>query len=213
VTNCENDTVFIGTEYFRTDRHKTLHLTGNQIGAKAMIIFIFTVAAVISPSVHRSLPTTEHGYPLMHYPKLIRDEHFTVGRPLVIVLPLVEEDSTNKEVGYLIDELHSSGRWPVLVYNVSYRINGNMYTEIHQDGSYIILISGPCKEGKRHVSLFWQQLHELSVGNNTRPSWNPTAKYVVSVMSNCTHMENTTFLELFLITFGLIKSRRLLSSS
>jgi hypothetical protein len=96
-------------------------------------------------------------------------------------------------VGYLIEELHTSGRWPLLVYNVSYRINGNIYTEIHQDGSYIILISGPCKELEGHISLFLQQLRELSVGNNTRSSWNPRAKFVVSIMSNCTHIENTNF--------------------
>jgi hypothetical protein len=111
----------------------------------------------------------------------------------VIVLQLEGEDSTNNEVRYLTEELHTSGRCPILVYNISYTINGNMYTEIHQDSSFIILISGPCKGWEGHISLFWQQLHELSVGNKTRPSRNPTAKFIVSVMSNCTHMENTHF--------------------
>jgi hypothetical protein len=82
---------------------------------KAMIVIIFTVVAVISHTVHGSLQITEHEYSLMHYTKLISEEHFTLGRPLVIVLPLAEEDSTYKEVGYLIEELRTSGRWPILV--------------------------------------------------------------------------------------------------
>jgi hypothetical protein len=71
----------------------------------------------------------------MHYTKLISEEHFTPGRPLVIFLPLAEEGTTNEEVGYLIEELNESGRWPILVYNVRHMWNGNMYTEIHQHGS------------------------------------------------------------------------------
>ena len=69
-------------------------------------------------------------------------------------LPLAEEDSTNKEVGYLIEELHTSGLWPILVYNVSYKMNGNMYTEIQQHGSYIILISGPCKDLEKNILTY-----------------------------------------------------------
>jgi hypothetical protein len=65
-----------------------------------MIYLIFTVVTVISPTVHRSLQITDHEYPLMPYTKLISEEHFTAGRPLVIVLPLAEEDSANNEVGY-----------------------------------------------------------------------------------------------------------------
>jgi hypothetical protein len=75
-----------------------------------MILFILTFLTVISPTVHGSLTITSHEYPLMHYTKLISEEHFTAGRPLVIVLPLAEVDTTNKEVGYLIEELHTSGR-------------------------------------------------------------------------------------------------------
>jgi hypothetical protein len=82
----------------------------------------------------------------MNFTNFISEEHFTPGRLVAIVLPQAEEDSTNGRVGYLVGELHTSGRWPVLVYNVSYRRNGNMYTEIHQHSGYIILISGPCKE-------------------------------------------------------------------
>jgi hypothetical protein len=68
-------------------------------------------------------------------------------------------------------------------------MKGIMNTEIHPHGSYIVLISGPCKE--EHNSHFWLQLYELFIGNNAWHSWNPRAKFVVSVMSNCTHIENT----------------------
>ena len=78
----------------------------------------------------------------MHFTKPISKVNFTVVRPPGIVLPLAEEDSTNKKVGYLIQELHKSGRWPILMYNVSYAMNGNMYREIHQNRSYLIIMSG-----------------------------------------------------------------------
>ena len=164
----------------------TVYLTRNQMSTRAMIALMFYVATVTSSKVHESLPISDHEYPLMHYTKLISEEHFTAGRPIVVVLPITEEDSTNKEVEYLIKELHTSGRWPVLVYNVGYKMNGNMYTEIHPHGSYIILISVPCKEWEEHISRYFQQLHDIFVGN----SWNPRAKFVVSVISNCTHLEN-----------------------
>ena len=44
----------------------------------------------------------------------------------MIVLPLVEHDSTNKEFGYLIEELHALTRWLILVISTTYGINGNM---------------------------------------------------------------------------------------
>jgi len=91
----------------------------------------------------------------------------------VVVLPLAEEVSSNKEVGYLIQELHTSGRWPILVYNVSYNVNGIIYTEILQHDCYIILISESCAFWEYHIPSFWQQLYELSVGNSTGLSWNP----------------------------------------
>jgi hypothetical protein len=94
-----------------------------------MILEILFVVIVISCSVHGSLPITDHEYPLMHYTKLISEEYFTAGRPLVIMLPLSEEDTINEEVGHLIEELHTSGRWPVLVYNLGYKMKGNLYTE------------------------------------------------------------------------------------
>ena len=153
--------------------------------------FFFFALTVISHTVHRSLPITDQEYTLMHYTKQISEEYFTAGSPLVIVLPLAEIESTNKEVGYLIEELHTSGRWPVLVYNVGYKMNGNMNTDIHQHGSYIMLISGPCEEWEEHIARYVKQLYELSVGNSTGHCWNPRGKFVVSVMSNCTHKTNT----------------------
>jgi len=158
---------------------------------RAMIVLIFTVLSLISSSVHGSLQITDQEYPLMHYTKLISEEYFIVGRPIVIVLPLAEEESTNKGVGYLLEELHRSVRWPILVYNVGYKLNRNMYTEIYQHGSYIILTSELCTDWKITNSNFFKQLNVLMFDNNTRNSWNPRAKFVVSVMSNCTHFDNT----------------------
>jgi hypothetical protein len=108
----------------------------------------------------------------------------------VIILPLAEEDTTNEEVGHLIEELHASGRWPILVYNLGYTMKGNLYTEIQKDGSYIILTSGPCVLWKSRVTKFRLQLRELINGKNTKQSWNPRAKFVVPVMSNCTQFDN-----------------------
>jgi hypothetical protein len=125
----------------------------------------------------------------MHYIKLISEEHFTAGRSLVILLPLTEEGTNNKEVGYLIEELHASGRWPILVFNVVYEMERNMYTEIHQYGIYIILLSGLCKEWKKLISGFWQQIYELSVDKETWLLYNPRGKYIVSAMSNCNHLD------------------------
>ena len=164
---------------------------------RAIIYLLFTVVAVISPTVYGSLTITDHEYPLMHFTKLISEEHFTPGQPLAIMLPitplgaaLAPADSSNKEAGYLIEELHTSGRWPILVYNVGYKINGNMDIEIQQHGSYIILISGPCTEWGFLIISFSQQALELIFGNITRQSWNPRAKFFVSVMSNCTQFDN-----------------------
>jgi len=94
------------------------------MATRTKIDLIFTVIAVNSPSVHGSLQITDHEFPLMHCTKLISEEHFTAGRPLVIMLPLAEEDLSNKGEGYLIQELHTSGRWPILVYNVKNKMNG-----------------------------------------------------------------------------------------
>jgi hypothetical protein len=161
------------------------------MSTRAMIVPIFTFLVLISSTAKGSLQITNHEYSLMQFTKLLSEETFTSGLPLVVVLPLMwVEYSNSKEVGYLIEELHTSGRWPILVRNASYDMKGYMYPEIHPDGSYIILISGPCKIWELHVLRFWVQLNHVYLRDNT---WNPTAKFIVSVMSNCTHMENAKF--------------------
>jgi len=162
----------------------------------AMIVPVFTYLLLISSTAKGSLQITNHEYPLMHFTKLLSEETFTPGLPLVVVLPFVwVEQSNSEEVGYLIEELHASGSWPILVHNASYNIKGYMYTEIHPHGSYIILISGPCKLWEIHALRFWLQLNHLYLGDST---WNPKAKFIVSVMSNCTHAENTKFSSILL---------------
>jgi hypothetical protein len=101
---------------------KLLLLPENQLSKKCMIWKILVSVTVLSCPVHGSLTITDHEYPLMHYTKLISEEHFTPGRPLVIFLPLTEEGTTNEIVEYLIEELHISGRWPILVFVVGYKI-------------------------------------------------------------------------------------------
>jgi hypothetical protein len=61
-------------------------------------------------------------------------------------------------------------------------MRGNMYIETHKHGCYVVLISGPCQERKAHTSSFQQRLSRLCFGNTGR-SWDPTAKFAVSVMS------------------------------
>ena len=158
----------------------------------AMIVPIFTFLVLISSTAKGSLQFTNQVHSLIHFTKLISEEKFTPGLPLAVMLPLAGEDSTNKEVGNLIEELQTSSRWPMLVHNISYKMEGytRMHKQTHPHGSYIILISGPCREWDRHILLFWVQLHELILGDN---SWNPKAKFIVSVMSNCAHNEITKF--------------------
>jgi hypothetical protein len=163
------------------------------MSTRAMIVSIYTFLILISSTANASLQITNHEYPLMHFTKLIGEEIFNCGLPLEVVLPLAGEVSTNKEVEYLIEELHTSGRWPVLVHNVSYMIKRYMYTEIHPRDCYIILISGPCNAWEEDILRFWRQLYELSLGDNTWKFWNPKAKLIVSVISNCTHTGNTNF--------------------
>jgi hypothetical protein len=74
----------------------------------------------------------------------------------VVVLPLAEEDPTNKEVGYLIEELHKSGRWPVLVFNVSCEMIGNMYKGMHKYSGYIIRIPAPCQEAEQFGTILFR---------------------------------------------------------
>ena len=158
------------------------------MSTSAMIVPTFTFLVLISCTAKCSFQITNQDYPLMYYTKLISEEIFTPGLPLVVM----GGDSTNKEVGYLLQELQTSSRWPILVHNISYKVQGytRMHTQTHLHGSYIIILSGPCKEWDRHTELFRVQLNELSLGEN---SWNPKAKFVVSVNSNCTHTENTKF--------------------
>jgi len=156
----------------------------------AVIVFICIIVNVMLCTVNGSPQITAHEYPLIHYTKLISDEYFTAGLPLVLVLPLAEEDSTNKELGYLIEKLQTSSRWHVMVYNVSYEMKGNMFEEIHQHGGYIIPISGPCKKWEQNTFGFLKQLSVLSEGE-LRKSWNPRARLLVPVMSNCTQFETT----------------------
>ena len=161
------------------------------MSTRAMIVPIFTFLVLISSTAKGSLQITNHEYSLMQITKLLSEETFTPGLPVVVVLPLMwVEYSNSKEVGYLIEELHTSGRWPILVHNASYNMKGYMYPEIHPDGGYIILIAGPCKLWELHVIRFWVQLNHLFLDDNT---WNPKAKFIVSVMSNCTQMENAKF--------------------
>jgi hypothetical protein len=91
----------------------------------------------------------------------------------------------------LIEELQISGRWPILVYNGSSNISGSMYTEINNHEAYIILIPGPREEWTKYISRFLQQVYENSARNNAWHTWNPRAKFIVSLMSNCEHRENT----------------------
>jgi hypothetical protein len=177
-----------------------------------MIVLIFTVAVISSP-IHGSLTITDHEYPLMHYTKHISEEHFTAGLPLMIMFPLAEKYSTNKEVVYLIEELHTSGRWPILVFNTSYDINENMYTDIRQHGSYIILISGPCNEWENYISGVWQQMFELSVNDKLWLSRNSGGKYIVSLYQLASIWTIHLFQEVSSINFGIFKLAMLLSSS
>jgi len=78
-----------------------------------------------------------------------------------------------------------------MVFNVGYKMNGNMITETHQHSSYIVLLSGSCKEWEEHITRYIQQLYELCAGNSTGHSWNPSGKFAFSVITNCTHLEKT----------------------
>jgi hypothetical protein len=73
---------------------------------------------------------------------------------------------------------------------VGYTTKGNMYTEINLDGSYAILTSGTCVEWKLYIRSLLKQLNELILDNNRKLSWNPRAKFVVPLMSNCMQFEN-----------------------
>jgi hypothetical protein len=136
--------------------------------------------------------------------KYISEEHFAPGRPLVIVLPPVEEDSTNEEVGYLIEKLHKSSRWPILLLNITYGMNRNMSSEINPHGSYIILVSGSCRKFNKYIADLSEQLAVLAVGA-MRHSWNPRARFVVPVMNACPYYNTTHFSRAILRNLWLYK--------
>ena len=168
-----------------------MHLLENQLPKKDMFLGILVAVTLSSFPVLGALPITEHEYPLMHYTKHISEEHFPAGLPLVIALPLAEENSTNKEVGYLISELHASGRWPIIVFNASYKTKENIYTDLHPHGSYILLISRPCNDREKYILNLLEQLYELSADDKMWLSRNRRGNHIVPVMSNCTHLDNT----------------------
>ena len=155
-----------------------------------MIVLIFIFVTVMPPMLPGKVQIAAYKYPLMHYVSYISEEIFTPGLPLVIVQPLSEEDSVNEEVEYLIQELHKSHRWPILVFSVSYEITGKMYTEIPQHGSYIILISGTCHNGEGFLSSFRKQLLALSEGMDLK-LWKPSTRFLIPVVSNCANLNST----------------------
>jgi hypothetical protein len=89
----------------------------------------------------------------MNYTSLLSEENFKPGRTLVIMLSVAGKVSSSNEVRYLIQDVYLTSRCPVLVLNVSNEMTQNMYTEIHQHYSYIILISGPCKGWDQKLSV------------------------------------------------------------
>ena len=151
-------------------------------------ILLYIFVTVTSCAVHAYLQITPHDYTLMHYTVLIGEENFTPERPLVILLPIAEECSTSNEVRYLIQQLHTSSRWPVLVFNVNNEMNRNMYTEIHQHYTYIILIAGTCKDWEQNTFGLEEQVLALS-DSNLWESWNPNARFFIPFMANCTHFD------------------------
>ena len=196
MTDCEIIGVLLLKIFVQTDT-QSFYLPSSQMSTSATIFLMFTFLVLISSTAKGSLEVTNQEYPLIYYTKLISEHIFTPGLPLVVMLPQVGRDSTNKEFGYLIEELHISSRWPILVHKISYKMEGytRMHTQTHPHGSYIIFISGPCKELNLNTLFFRVQLNELSFGKN---SWNPKAKFIVSIMSNCTHTENTKFSKVLL---------------
>jgi hypothetical protein len=155
-----------------------------------MFISIFMIFATISCRVVWCLNKTRDEYNLIDYTMLMSERHFAVGDSLVIMLPIVEHDSSNNEAFYLIKKLHGTFRWPAIVFNARYEMAATMFSEKHKLGSYIMLISGPCQHWEEHISRFRQQLSRLRLGNAMQ-SWNPRAKFLVSVMSNGSHFDIT----------------------
>jgi hypothetical protein len=135
--------------------------------------------------------------------KRISEELSPAVHPLIIVLPLVEKHSIEEQVGYLIKELHTSSRWPIIVVKLTYGMNRNMKIEIQKHGSYIILVSGTCQSFTQYIAGFWKELLGLSSGAMWQ-SWNPNAKFVIPVMTPCTHHEST-YVSKAIINYGITK--------
>ena len=105
------------------------------------------------------------------------------------MLSVAEDNSTDK--GYLLEQLHTSNRWPILLFNINCQLNGNMYTEIQKHSSYTILISGQCQEGEKLRSVSMKQLLAMSeVMDLKLKSWKTSARYFVTVVANCTYFNN-----------------------
>jgi hypothetical protein len=180
-----------------------------------LVVLIFMAFATISCRELRSLKITLDDFHLMDYTKLIREEHFAVGHSLVIVLLLGKQNSSNNAVFYLIKKLHALVQWPILVFNARYEMEPNMFIETHKHGSYIILISEPCQAWKDNISRFLQQLSCLRSGN-TRQSWSPRAKFLVSITSDCSHFDTTLISTAILNVFwfhGVLKAAVLIMKS
>jgi len=177
----------------------------------AMIVpFIFVTG--MPCSVHASLQITTHDCPLMNYKNLISEENFTPGRTILIMLPIAGEGSSSNEVRYLIQDIYLTSCWPVLVLNVSNEMTQSMYTEIHQHYSYIILISGPCKDWEQNTFGIRKQLSALS-GDKMSESWKPNARFIIRVIANCMQFESKNMSRSIVGTFVRIKLAKLLSSS
>jgi hypothetical protein len=71
----------------------------------------------------------------MYYTKLINEEHFAVGHSLVILLPHMEQHSSSDAVFYLIEKVHASVRWPILVFNDRYEMESNRFIGTHKHGN------------------------------------------------------------------------------
>ena len=87
--------------------------------------YFYIVVTAISLTVHGSIQITAHEYPHQHYTQHKHEEHFTDGCTIATVLQLAA-DSSNIEVRYSTEELHTSGSWDILAYSISHRINRNM---------------------------------------------------------------------------------------
>jgi hypothetical protein len=118
---------------------------------------VLLIFAISFGAVDAFLQTSFRDQPLMDCTKLISEQHFAPARPVVIVLPPTGEDSTTEELEYLITEIHTYNRWPILLFNTSYEVNGNISIEIYQHDSYIILISGSCRHLDEYIGNFSKQ--------------------------------------------------------